>query len=147
MMCFQSRDGSKPLASQRFDLCCNNLKGPVRYALRRRLDPLDQQFALGGFVGVLNAKKLIRRHAQRLRDPQKGCEIGFPIPTDVMRIAPLTQPTSSRCLCIGNTQCLRSAPQVCTKHIHGTVLFWIVRTCYELIGALCKTILFRMNVR
>lgn len=129
-------------SSQGFYLNGDQFKGPVGYALRGRLHSLQQQISCGCLRFFLMAQHLVRCQSKCLGNTNKRRKVGFTISTHVMGISALTQTTPSRCLGIRNPQLLRPISQIFTKHIHENVLFWIVRSCHELIGAISKTILF-----
>ncbi len=130
------------LPSQCLHLHRDNLKNAVRDALRGGMDTLQQKVAWRGLWRFFEAEKLIGCDTQRLGDPNECGEVRFPIPADIMRIAPLAETATPRSLSIGDTQFLRSISQISTKRIHKNVLFWKSGTCHELIGAIGGTILF-----
>ncbi len=135
------------LPGQCLHLHRDNLKNTVRDALSGGLDTLQQEVARRGRWRYFEAKKLIGRNTQRLGDPNECGEVRFPIPADIMRIAPLAETATPRSLSIGDTQFLRSISQISTKRIHRNVLFWKNGTFHELIGVTRKPILFLRGVQ
>ena len=133
---------SETFSSQCLHLHRYNLKNAVRDALCGGLDTLQQEVTRRGRWHFFETKKLIGRDTQRLSDPNECGEVRLPIPTDIMRIAPLAETATPRGLCVGDTQFLRSISQIPTKRIHENVLFWKNGTRHELIGEVDKPILF-----
>jgi hypothetical protein len=125
-------------ASQRLDLNRDDLKGAIRNALRRGIDPLHQKVAGRGQRHFFETKQLVRSGPESARDANERCKIWFSVSADVVRITPFTEAAAARSLCVGNTQFLRPVLQVPTKCIHENVLFWIILLRHELNGGICK---------
>lgn len=133
---------SEALPGQCLHLHCNNLKNAIRDTLSGGLDTLQQEIARGGRWQFFETKKLIGRNTQRPSDPNECGEVRFPIPADIMCIAPLAEVATPCGLCVGDTQFLRPISQIPTKRIHENVLFWKSGTRHELIGMYGETDMF-----
>lgn len=121
-------------ASQRLDLNRDDLKGAIRNALRRGIDPLHQKVAGRGQRHFFEAKQLVRSGPESARDANERCKVWLSVSADVVGITPFTEAAAARSLSVGNTQFLRPVLQVPTKCVHGNVLFWIVGPRHELNG-------------